>query len=394
MSIVLTTFRSILSRFSTITTPPTPVTIRKYGLLILFLLAAPKIFWDLMRLREFRVKDIEPEGPTDPAIRVLRLALSKALIELKRCWEQVLIPYCQEEIKDITPLVTHFQTIANELVIQLSKDDIEYEEKQKSEKEKEDMEEEKKKKKKKKKRKEKKKNKLKKKGLNNGKRRNKNNDEDKMKLNRRDDNDDDDDDVDDDALDSISTSDSIASNGTDSDNDPGDDDNIKDGDAEDGFLEQWCDTLHNTINKPLYEAFKIKEDNKMNEAQVRSMVRVIIFVGEAFITALKTRRRRNALKKFIVSKEKLLKDHDNEQLIDDNNRNRNKLEIFADGRNQEYAYFISDKDLQIALDRFGSNYDTVTPMKNTRLTPSDWQIECWNDWDTKERWMRYRVSRD
>jgi hypothetical protein len=192
--------------------------------------------------------------------------------------------------------------------------------------------------------------------------------------------------------DSDSSSDSSSSSSsTDSDSD--DETELeKDADAEDGFLEQWCETLHNTINKPMYEAFKIKEDDAAEEEKVRAMVRGIIFVGEAFITALKTRRRRNALKKFMLSKQKLLVDVDNEKIRDENNRDRNKLELFTNGRNQEYAYFISDKDLQVGLDKYGRRYDTVTSLKDVRLTPSEWQIECWNDWDTQERWLRYRVQ--
>ena len=327
------------------TTPPGPATIRRWGLLILFSLAAPKIFWDLQRLRSYSVKDSQPDGPTDPALRVLRLALSKALSEQQRCWDQVLMPYCTEEIVDITRLVLHFNKEAKALVEQLAVEDGEYERKQQKKR-----------------------------------------DENKHKSK------DDDDDK---------NNSGGGGGGDEGDDEGGDvdgstptDKNItKDADAEDGFLEQWCDTLHKTINAPLYEAFKIKEDDASAEKEVRAMVRVMIFVGEAMITALKTRRRRNALKKFISSKQDHESDVDNEKLRDENNRSRAKLELFINSsRNQEYAYFLSDKYLQSALDKHGKTYTTITLLDNVKLAPSEWHIECWSDWDTKESWSRYRVQ--
>ena len=372
---------NLLSKASAFTTPPTPITIRKYGLLILLFLAVPKICWDLLRLRSYAIKDEAPEGKTDPAIRVLRLALSKALSDLNRCWEQVLIPYCQDEIVDITPMVTYFQTEAQVLIKQLAQDDLEYVEKQKQE-EKAKANKKKKKQLKKEQAKQNRANRTLKDSQKDATIKEKGTDQAQAGHGLEDAGS---------SSDSDSDSDSSSSSSTDSDSD--DETELeKDADAEDGFLEQWCETLHNTINKPMYEAFKIKEDDAAEEEKVRAMVRGIIFVGEAFITALKTRRRRNALKKFMLSKQKLLVDVDNEKIRDENNRDRNKLELFTNGRNQEYAYFISDKDLQVGLDKYGRRYDTVTSLKDVRLTPSEWQIECWNDWDTQERWLRYRVQ--
>jgi ABC-type multidrug transport system fused ATPase/permease subunit len=333
---------SFFTKLMSISTPPHPTTIRKFSLFILLSLAIPKVAWDIIRLKTYSTKDEESDDLTDPALRVLRLALSKALMDLNRCWDQVLKPYCHDEISEISSVVIYFQSAAKDIVDKLKSQDVEYERRQQqktdaNKKEKEEIERAE-------------------------------HDADKEEEEEE-----------------------VTSATEDDAETP-----TKDADAEDGFLEQWSDTLNNTINKPMYEAFKIKEDDAKAEKEVRAMIRAVIFVGECFITALKTKRRKNALRKFVETKNKFDANPKNEKLRDEMNRDRAKLDVFVNRRNQEYAYFIDDKDLKVALHQYGQQYQTktVTALDGIDIVmlPSEWHSECWNDWDKKERFLRYRIQ--
>ena len=76
---------AIFSRLRNFTTVPAPHIIRKYGMMVLFLLGVPKVTWDLWRIKNASSfqSSIDADEKKDPPIKVLRLAATKALKDMK-----------------------------------------------------------------------------------------------------------------------------------------------------------------------------------------------------------------------------------------------------------------------------------------------------------------------
>jgi hypothetical protein len=95
MGALFSRMRSRLS-LSNLTTTPAPATIRKYGLKFILIFGLPKFMYDMYQLRRAQLSESkeDEDEKKDPAIRVLRLTTTKALIDLQRLWDRVILNHC------------------------------------------------------------------------------------------------------------------------------------------------------------------------------------------------------------------------------------------------------------------------------------------------------------
>ena len=99
-------FSRLRMSLSNVTTTPAPSTIRKYGLTFILIFGLPKFMYDLYQLRRAQLsgstEDVDEKK--DPAIRVLRLTATKALVDMEKLWNRVIVNHCYNYGKIVEPL--------------------------------------------------------------------------------------------------------------------------------------------------------------------------------------------------------------------------------------------------------------------------------------------------
>jgi hypothetical protein len=128
MGALFSRMRSRLS-LSNLTTTPAPATIRKYGLKFILIFGLPKFMYDMYQLRRAQLSESkeDEDEKKDPAIRVLRLTTTKALIDLQRLWDRVILNHCYKYGKIVEPLWQDVQREALQTTTDLALHDAEFE---------------------------------------------------------------------------------------------------------------------------------------------------------------------------------------------------------------------------------------------------------------------------
>ena len=103
-----TLLASLLFLFRT----PSPKSLRKNSIAIFLILSIPKVLWDVFRfrasslakvgIRDTEKKEEDKQKKDDPRV-VLSLSVQKTVVELRKTWENCLLPYC-----DVAPNIESF----------------------------------------------------------------------------------------------------------------------------------------------------------------------------------------------------------------------------------------------------------------------------------------------
>ena len=302
---------AIFSKLRNFTTVPAPHMIRKYGIMVLLLLGVPKVAWDFWRIKNassFK-STIDEDEIVDAPAHVLRLAAKKALKDMSDVWERVLVPHCSEFKTPMASLWKDVLASATKITEDAKKKE--------------------------------------------GPKKFKNLSQTYQPSSSMSYDDDDDDDDDDDEKEEV-------------DNFDGGDD-----EAHDGFMNQWEETVMQTIVRPLHKVLEIKEEDAEMEEALRSSVKALLFMTDAALVTMRTQRRDNARKRYVKAQksfadlkldktDKGYKDDEQEQLKRDLDRAKKMLSKFYDNseeQNRHYIMVFTPKSFKSALTAFQTSHN-------------------------------------